>query len=206
MEKEFTREKVNVEFVDACDGKLIGRDGIYGCARSHLDVWKDIVDKGYTNALILEDDMRLAHNFKRKIKELNEPEEDWDTIHFYSWMTVPLEDYNSQLIRGKTLGTPAYVISNSCARRLHLLEPDDMGAQIDLFMIVKLNLNTFFVKEHLALLNYKNTLHSEIGFNNDTSRLFEQTNFLHMFKWADHHFGHFILSLLLIALIFYIKK
>jgi GR25 family glycosyltransferase involved in LPS biosynthesis len=206
MDEEFDRENLKVEFFDACDGKLLGRDGIYGCARSHLDVWKDIVDKGYKNALIFEDDMRLVHNFKRKIKELIEPKEDWDLIHLYSWMAIPIEDYSPQLIRGKTLGTPSYIISNSCAQRLYRLEPDDMGTQIDLFMIAKLNLNIFFTKEHLTLLNYKNQWNSEIGFNNETNRLLEQTTFLHTLHWVDHHFGIFILSILLFLLVFYIKK
>ena len=75
MINEFSREELDVEFFKACDGAEYARDGAFGCAQSHIQIWKDIVEKGYENALILEDDVRLVHDFKRKLDDLNDTQE-----------------------------------------------------------------------------------------------------------------------------------
>ena len=63
--KEFEKESLDVEFFKGCDGKAIGKSGVFGCAQSHINIWKDVVEKGYENVLIFEDDVWLEKDFKQ---------------------------------------------------------------------------------------------------------------------------------------------
>lgn len=62
--QEFEREGLDVEFFRATDGKVEAPNGIYisksewGCADSHIRIWRDMVENGYETALIFEDDVK----------------------------------------------------------------------------------------------------------------------------------------------------
>lgn len=57
--------------------------GAIGCYLSHVKVWKDIVENGFKNGLILEDDVNLPHNIHSKIKKsMQGVPDDWDIILF----------------------------------------------------------------------------------------------------------------------------
>jgi glycosyl transferase family 25 len=79
----------NYEFIEAVDGKELimtpeiqkmfadnnfnFRQGVVGCALSHLNLWKQLIDDKYNDYyLILEDDTILCNDFANKISKLNE--------------------------------------------------------------------------------------------------------------------------------------
>ena len=195
MEKEFLRENIDVEFFDACDG---GDDGTFGCAQSHINIWRDIVKNGYENALIFEDDINLAHNFKKELELLEEPDA-WDVLYLYSFCEIPGRAYNKNFIHGKNLSMAGYIISKRCAERLHLLEYDDMGCPIDLFIAVKLNLKTFLAKNKLVHMNIPQQIKSEIGISVD--RLTERWSRVYWLEWIDEHLGIYILLVMFMWLV-----
>jgi GR25 family glycosyltransferase involved in LPS biosynthesis len=45
---------------------------------SHARIWRDIVEKGYQTALVLEDDVRLVSNFNFKLKFILDEVKDLD--------------------------------------------------------------------------------------------------------------------------------
>ncbi|NLY34245.1 MAG: glycosyltransferase family 25 protein [Alcaligenaceae bacterium] len=90
MEASLQEKGISPIFFDAVDGRIMPEDqlnqqvdwprlkheygtltkGEIGCALSHLGIYRDIVQKGYPYALILEDDVCLADD----IKNLLDPE------------------------------------------------------------------------------------------------------------------------------------
>lgn len=195
MEKEFEKEELEVEFFKACDGKAIGRDGVYGNAESNIKIYKDIVEKGYENALILEDDIELIDDFKNKINELCEPE-DWDILYIYSLGRILYEEHNQHFLKGVSLSTAGYIISNKCAKKLQFLEYDDFGCPLDLFIAVNLKLKTFIAKDKLIKDSYTQSI-SDIGM--PLSRFFERRSLEHWTRWSLHNLP--ILEILLVILV-----
>lgn len=63
----------------------IGRElvlGEIGCALSHLEVYKDIIKKGYQNALILEDDLAVETDVTDELTQsFTELPENWDLLY-----------------------------------------------------------------------------------------------------------------------------
>ena len=90
--------------------------GVFGCAQSHINVWKDVVEKGYENVLILEDDGTLEENFKSYIDVL-EPPETWDILYLGALFPILENRSEGHFTRCKALGTHAYIINKKCARR-----------------------------------------------------------------------------------------
>lgn len=192
MSREFERENMDVEFFPAVDGKLLGRDGAYGCAMSHLSIWRDIVAKGYENALIFEDDVTLSSGIQTHLEEIEEPDE-WDIIYLYTFGPIYGQRHDSKLFMGKSLSTAGYIVSNRCAKRLHLLEPDDMGCAIDEFIATKLNLRTYIVNEELISGKLNLQLQSTIGID-----LFRVLNGSALSHWFEYFHGLEIVFVLLI--------
>jgi len=202
METEFEREKLEVEFFKACDGKEQGKDGAFGCAQSHIQIWRDIVKHGYENALILEDDVKLVSNFKIKLEELEEPHT-WDILYLFRIGEIVGSQYNDFFHHGKSLSTAGYIISNKCATRLHLLEYEDMGCSIDEFLSVKLTLNNFISKTKLISININDTINSEIGFS--PLRFLKRWALEYWTEWLFEKFGWAIFIFLIVILIIRLK-
>ena len=201
MEKEFEREELDVEFFKACDGKLLNRDGVFGCAQSHLQVWRDLVEHGYENAIILEDDAKLISNFKTKIEELVEPDTKWDILYLFSLGSIFNRDCNESFYEGKSFSTLGYIISKRCADRLCRLEYDDIDCAIDEFIAVKMNLKTFISKNETVLYDFKmQSTNSEIGLI--SSRQMTRWGLEHFIKWVDSKFGIYILFVLLVFVLY----
>ena len=85
---EFEREGLDVEFFRGTDGKAEAPKGLlitkseWGCADSHIRVWRDIAEKGYEMALVFEDDISLVPNFTSKLQEvMDELPPDWDFVN-----------------------------------------------------------------------------------------------------------------------------
>jgi GR25 family glycosyltransferase involved in LPS biosynthesis len=206
MENEFEREGLDSEFFKACDGKLLGRDGVFGCAQSHLQVWKDMVEHGYENAIILEDDAKLVDNFKTKIEELVEPGTEWDILYLFSLGAIFNRDCNESFYEGKSMSTLGYVISKACADRLCRLSCDDIDCAIDEFIAVKMNLKTFISKSETVLYDFKiQSTNSKIGLV--ASRQITRWGLEHFIKFVYSKFGTYILFILLflLSLVLYIR-
>lgn len=71
--------------------------GEIGCALSHVKIYKDILSKGYKNALILEDDLILEMSNAPYLPEaLNELPSDWELLYFgyllnNNHLTIPIQ-------------------------------------------------------------------------------------------------------------------
>jgi len=198
METQFEKLDIDVEFVKACDAKAMGKDGAWGCASSHLGIWRDIVAKGYENSLILEDDVTLSSYIQKHLEEIEEPD-DWDIIYLFTFGPIHGPRHDSRLFRGKSLSTSGYIISNKCAKRLHLLEPNDMSCAIDEFITTKLNLRTFIVHEKLITGNLNLQLQSTIGI--DFFRVLNGSALSHWFEY----FRILEIAFIILVLILYLR-
>lgn len=199
MVEEFKRENLDVEFFKACDGKALGRDGVFGCAQSHLQVWRDAVKHGHNSVLVLEDDAKLDTNFKDKLEKLIEPDEDWDVLYLFGLGNIFITDYNESFYRGKAFSCLGYIISKNCVNRLSNLEYDDFECAIDEFLAVKMNLKTFISKNQLVLYDFERQKNSEIGLL--SSRQITRWGIEHFIRWVDSNFGVYILLGLLFILV-----
>jgi len=178
MEKEFEKEGLDVEFFKACDGRAMGKDGIFGCAQSHINIWKDIVSKGYENVLIFEDDVWLEKDFKKYL-EILEPPEKWDIL--YLGASVPILEQNSDghFTQCKALGTFGYIMNKNSVLKLSYIEADDLEYDIDIHML-KYPLKTWMCNKPLVSTLLPGAS-SEIGFRFSSSPLF----YMHVFKYLN---------------------
>jgi len=142
-ESEFDREGLDVEFFHATDGKIHAPDGIriskpeWGCADSHIRVWRDIVQNGHPYALVFEDDVQLLPNFNLKLKTILEELEslptEWDYVNLgnIQW-DIKYEQVTPSLFHGASWGAHAYIISNKCATHMAMWDAKDLKYGIDL--------------------------------------------------------------------------
>ena len=139
-EAEFTREGLDVEFFRATDGRLAPPSdlyitpGEYGCASSHVGVWRDMVDRGHDLALVLEDDVELCLNFKTKLQGVIQEATlvpDWDLIFVGYIMPIFRSQLTSNLYEAQPLATHSYLINLRCAKKLCNFDPKLMKVGID---------------------------------------------------------------------------
>ena len=172
-ESQFERAGLDVEFFPGTDGREHPPDGLYvtpseyGCADSHVRVWRDIVAKGHEIALILEDDVELSPNFGSKLEEVLAEAKDWDMIFLGYILPIVRRDISANLFEGQPLGTHAYLINIECARKLTNFDPKlikvGIDAQLNWFPLKILCSKTILASQGDAL--------SEIGLPNITSFL-----------------------------------
>ena len=182
--EEFAREGLDVEFFPATDGRIDTPRGLYvspseyGCAMSHVRIWRDMVEKGHESAMIFEDDVFLISNFRSKLIKIMEDAQGfkWDIIHLGPIMPISKERYVEELdlYEGKALGTHAYIISLECARKISVFEPELFQVPVD-FQLNRFPLKVFCVGEALAKQEcieseplvglWKSTFNGDIGIN-----------------------------------------
>jgi glycosyl transferase family 25 len=103
--------------------------GEFGCYCSHMEIWKDIAEKNYKAALILEDDAKLSASFSHQMKYLlnRMPGSNWDITYLFVWEYPYNPKYtilNNQALYkyGTNLEhiwcTVAYIISKDGATKL----------------------------------------------------------------------------------------
>lgn len=110
-------------------------DGMKGCALSHNTLWKDIIEKNYSYALILEDDVQLDPVFFESVKRgLDSVPSDFDILWLgchtaveddtpfakvltaaLSRTSEPINEYVTKSSCG--FGAYGYIISKPCAER-----------------------------------------------------------------------------------------
>lgn len=62
-----------------------------GCAMSHLSIYKEAVEKGYSKILIIEDDCRINRNLQSIIKQqMSQVPKDWNELLYLGY--IPLTD------------------------------------------------------------------------------------------------------------------
>jgi GR25 family glycosyltransferase involved in LPS biosynthesis len=166
---EFEREGLDVTFFRATDGKAEAPEGLlitkseWGCADSHIRVWRDMVENGHEMALVFEDDISLVPNFNLKLREIMaELPEDWDYVNLdpNGFYTVDVRQFSSRLMKGLSLATSAYLIRHKCAKQWAEWDSTLMKVQVDSF-ITQCPVQYFHVRERLAWQDQKHT--SEIG-------------------------------------------
>jgi hypothetical protein len=157
ISREFEREGLDVEFFSATDGRLEAPRNIYitppeyGCAKSHVRVWRDMIQKGYESALIFEDDVFLVPNFKTKLDEVlvEASTIPWDFINLGPITPIKKCQVTPLLYEGQPLGAHAYIISLECARKVSVFEPELMKVGID-FQMNRFPIRFVCVNEPLA--------------------------------------------------------
>jgi len=166
---EFDREGLDVAFFRATDGKAEAPEGLmitkseWGCADSHIRVWRDMVEKGHEMALVFEDDISLVPNFNLKLREIvAELPDDWDYVNLdpNGFYTVDVKQFSSRLMKGLSLATSAYIIRHKCAKQWAEWDSTLMKVQVDSF-ITQCPVQYFHVREPIARQDQKHT--SEIG-------------------------------------------
>ena len=166
---EFAREGLDVAFFRATDGKAEAPEGLlitkseWGCADSHIRVWKDMVENGHEMALVFEDDISLVPNFNLKLQEvLKELPDDWDYVNLdpNGFYTVDVKQFSSLLMKGLSLATSAYLIRHKCAKQWAEWDSTLMKVQVDSF-ITQCPVQYFHVRERLAWQDQQHT--SQIG-------------------------------------------
>lgn len=154
---EFDREGINVEFFRATNGRKESPSGLYisepeyGCAMSHVRVWKDMVEKGHEFALVTEDDIRLVPQFKQKLEDLLEEASEfpWDMINIGPICPVFKADVSENLYEGRTLSTHSYIVRLECAKNLSVFDPKFYKVGVD-FQLNLFPIRILCVREALA--------------------------------------------------------
>lgn len=174
----------NVEFFNATDGKLSAPEHInitkpeWGCADSHIRIWRDMIEKGYETVLVFEDDVKIAAGFIDKLSWILSDMEnvDWDYINLGPspepfrikghWET-------EYLMQGQTLMTHCYLLTRQCAEKLYKWDPSDLSYSID-HQLIQTPLKMYYAKDILASQEFeeypltgfaKSMLSGDIGFS-----------------------------------------
>lgn len=117
--------------------------GEIGCFMSHYTIWKDIVDNGYDQVIVLEDDIRFEPFFKHKLGALQDELADlaleWDLV-FLGRKIISNEkedwiDSSSQLVDvGYTYWTLAYMLTKRGAEKLLAEKPLGKMVPVDEYL------------------------------------------------------------------------
>jgi len=181
---EFEREGLGVAFFRATDGKAEAPKGLFitksewGCADSHIRVWRDVVEKGHEMALIFEDDISLVPNFNLKLQAvLAELPDDWDFVNLGTTdgLHINFRRFSDHLMFGQALNAHAYIISHKCAKKWSDFESKYLKTQFDVF-IMNYPSHNFHVEKPMA---FQNGGASTIG---SISRTYDWTFFVN--KWG----------------------
>lgn len=122
-----------ITIVKAINGKEIDlgdwehSPGALGCRLSHLNIYKEALNKGYSQILILEDDVVISTAFRDKFTKLiNYVNDDWDMIYFGGHHYLKPDAFGSEFIKLKnTLSTHAIAINGrSLEKIIHKIEID----------------------------------------------------------------------------------
>ncbi|BAT22586.1 hypothetical protein [Yellowstone lake phycodnavirus 3] len=155
---EFARERLDVEFFRATDGRIDPPSDLYitpseyGCASSHMRVWRDMVERGHELALVLEDDVELCLNFKTKLQSVIQEATlvpDWDLIFMGYIIPIFRRRLTSNLYEGQPIATHSYLINLGCAKKLCNFDPKFMKVGID-FQLNRFPLKILYTKTLLT--------------------------------------------------------
>jgi GR25 family glycosyltransferase involved in LPS biosynthesis len=214
-EAEFAREGLDVEFFSATDGRINTPKGLcltpseYGCVKSHVRIWRDIVENGYESALIFEDDVRLVDNFKVKFNSILDELKgiSWDIIHLGPILPIQLTQVTPSLFEGQALGTHAYIISLECAKKISVFEAELIKVSPD-FQLNRFPLKFLCVNEPLA--KQENIEQPplvgvlESWFTGDIG-LERTVDFTYFFRYSFQKFKHYIIVVILLLIAWFLS-
>lgn len=132
------------EFFEAVDGGY--RGGVWGCAESHLAVYRDIKAKSYQRPLILEDDIIFINDLHASLLSLYSIPDDWGLLY------LGASDYNhvncevkSPYYVGKQVdGTFAYAVKGGVIDYIIRMAEDRKNMPIDTRLhTAHIHLNTY---------------------------------------------------------------
>ena len=93
-------------------------DGQKGCAQSHFNIWKHIINNNLEYALILEDDACFDKEFYKKVndfeKDIKDP--DWDAMFLNASEEINIT--NTWTLVNEQYMAAGYILSNRGARKL----------------------------------------------------------------------------------------
>jgi GR25 family glycosyltransferase involved in LPS biosynthesis len=99
--------------------------GKLACSASHIAVWKEIVSRGLTRALVLEDDIALRPGFTLFVQRLKRQlPRDFDLVHLYvsydrkEWQRKAGETKQLFVSYAPRWGRSAYIVSLQGAEKL----------------------------------------------------------------------------------------
>lgn len=205
MEIQIKDQNLEVEFFTGFDGRAMeiteehmkerSSPGEYGCLMSHFSVWQDIVDKGHEMAIILEDDIELAPEFKTKIENLELPEK-WDMIYLDHISPIYEGTENKDLNIGRSLCFSTYMISSECAKKLTQFDPIDYRGGVDV-QVAQMPIKSYWAKESFS--SHNGFIHSTISCNPSRIPVFHNT------IWIEKTYGTIIAFAIIMCLLFYLK-
>jgi len=135
--KEFEKHGLTVERMSGVDGKTLPAHetlipGELGCAMSHAKVLKDIAEKGYKRALILEDDVEFIPDLQEywSLNAQHIPE-NWTMLYFGGNHLNPPRMVNRAISRiTKTYTTSHYAVTGTFANAVYK-RVETTKAQVD---------------------------------------------------------------------------
>ena len=153
---EFEKAGLDVEFVDGYDAReenpLLENPifiGDFGNLMSLRRVFENIVKNEHKMALVFEDTIRLVPNFSLKLESIKLPSK-LDIIYLGYLLPVKYADHSDSLVRGKALGTWAFMVSLEAVKKILAFDPEDHWITLDVHLSA-LPLKTFYIKEKLAV-------------------------------------------------------
>jgi GR25 family glycosyltransferase involved in LPS biosynthesis len=179
-ESEFSKAGIDVQMVSALDTRMNQirhqdeqyKIGQLGCYLSHLRLMEEVRRYDHSPAVIFEDDVCLADDFKKKLEEalLTLPD-DWEVAYIGWWPEwhnhdqlhkEPVNDHWMRITSGVLWGTHCYMINGRKGgdKLMRVMQPitgyvDD----IMLAAIVRGEITGYFLREPLA--DQKGTFESQ---------------------------------------------
>jgi GR25 family glycosyltransferase involved in LPS biosynthesis len=136
--------------------------GVIGCALSHLDVWRHVVQKGHAATLIMEDDVHLYPNFKHRLDHaLSKVPDDFDILLLghhradgtatggitSSVTRTPRRINDTIVVPPMFYGMHCYVVSAKGARRLADMQ---VAYQVDIQLALDPRIKVYATSSNLA--------------------------------------------------------
>lgn len=198
---------LDLNFFKAIDGKVLtatdeikrmfanndfaSRRGFIGCALSHYNIWKQLLnDEKCNKYVIFEDDIEFDIGFKKKLSiVLSKMEEDTDVLHLgYTYYRHKRELYEKKVEEDSSLrivefdkslyigGLFGYVVTKSGAKKMtEFMETNGIRHGIDYAMFLayadKMNLKQYELLPHIVHTEYvdnENRVDSDIQYNVDS--------------------------------------
>ncbi|XP_059494278.1 procollagen galactosyltransferase 1 isoform X2 [Stegostoma tigrinum] len=137
-------------YYDPFSGRTLTK-GEVGCFLSHYSIWKEVVDRNLSKAVVFEDDVRFEVYFKRKLVRLLREVEDvglnWDLIYLGRKRVNPKQEEASAnvqnlVVAGYSYWTLAYAISWQGAKKLIDSDPLKKILPVDEFLPIMYDKHT----------------------------------------------------------------
>jgi GR25 family glycosyltransferase involved in LPS biosynthesis len=186
MEEKFAKFGFDVEFFKAVDGKELTltdeikhmfrnnnhgyKCGIIGCALSHINLWKQLIESDENEYIIFEDDEEFQDDMKEKISHAlaQVDGKEWDILYlgFIIWNDKrdPIKKslWNNNLPKVTPFdnnfwggGTGSYIISRSGAKKLlDWIEENGLPSPIDHLARALPNVYRYSTIPHLVYNDY----------------------------------------------------